>query len=479
MQKKFISNLVLMVFLNLLVKPFAIFKIDAVVQNRVGEEEYGLYFSLLNLTFLFNILMDLGINNFTTKNISQYPHIVSRYMGKLFSFRLLLFCVYSVITLGLGIILGHHGKAIYMLLFLIFNQFLATLISYFRSHFAGFLLFKTDAFISVLDRLLLILFCGLLLISSSQTGSFKIEWFVWIQTLCYSVTAIIAFILLAKQIGLPKFSWHWSFSKAIVKKSIPYALLILLMMVYTRSDSVILERLHPNGDYQAGIYAQGFRLLDAFFLFGMIFANLLFPLFSKIIRTKESVIPLLITSGNLLVGGSILLISFCYFNSEFVMSLIYDKNIEQSIPSFKWLMLSFIGMSSSLIFGTLLTANGNLRILNIYSFITVIVSVGLNVFLIPKYGATGTAFVACITQCFIALIQFIYCAKEFQFKFSSIILLRYLFFVASVIGIFLVFQNIEMGSSKLIIELILCACTLFIFKMIDVKKLKTQFRSES
>ena len=38
MQKKFISNLALMVLLNLLVKPIAIFGIDAAVQNRVATE---------------------------------------------------------------------------------------------------------------------------------------------------------------------------------------------------------------------------------------------------------------------------------------------------------------------------------------------------------------------------------------------------------------------------------------------------------
>ena len=54
-----------MVVLNLLVKPIAIFGIDAEVQDRVGTEDYGLYFALLNFSFLFNILLDFGINNFT------------------------------------------------------------------------------------------------------------------------------------------------------------------------------------------------------------------------------------------------------------------------------------------------------------------------------------------------------------------------------------------------------------------------------
>ena len=58
MRLKFFSHLILMVLLNLLVKPIAIFGIDAQVQNVVGAEEYGIYFSLLNFTYLFNIFLD-------------------------------------------------------------------------------------------------------------------------------------------------------------------------------------------------------------------------------------------------------------------------------------------------------------------------------------------------------------------------------------------------------------------------------------
>ena len=91
-----------MVLLNLLVKPIALFGIDATVQNRVGPENYGLYFSLLNLSVLFNILLDVGINNFTTKNLAQEPEKIKKYFGKVFSFRLVLFSIYSVFTFGLA-----------------------------------------------------------------------------------------------------------------------------------------------------------------------------------------------------------------------------------------------------------------------------------------------------------------------------------------------------------------------------------------
>lgn len=474
MQKKFITNLVLIVVLNLLVKPIAIFGIDATVQNRVGAEEYGLYFSLLNLSFLFNIVMDLGINNYTTRNIAQYPHIVSNYIGKIFSFRLILFLLYTLVTFAIALIIGYKSEQLYLLLLLVFNQLLVTLIAYFRSHFGGLHLFKTDALISILDRILLILICGGLLFSPISGTSFQIEWYIWIQMICYSITLLVAFILLFKKIGLPRFKFNWVFSLAILRKSYPYALLILLMMVYTRTDSIMIERLHINGAYEAGVYAQGFRLLDAFFMFGMIFANLLLPIFSRLLKENKTLVPqMLKTSRNLLIGGAIFLALVCFYHAEFLLDLIYKNDVTQSVLSFQFLMWSFIGMCITLIYGTLLTANGNLRFLNQLSLIGIAVNLVFNAILIPQYGAAGAAFATLVTQSFTALLQLIFCNRKFSIPFSLKQILNYVVFAALLYLVPILFGD---KTLQLIVQLSVGFLGMFIFKFIDLKSLKQTFR---
>ena len=46
MKRKFITNLALLLFLNLLIKPIYAFGIDVGVQNAVGARDYGNYFIL-------------------------------------------------------------------------------------------------------------------------------------------------------------------------------------------------------------------------------------------------------------------------------------------------------------------------------------------------------------------------------------------------------------------------------------------------
>lgn len=460
MQRKFMSNLALMMVLNLIVKPVAIFGIDAAVQNRVGSGEYGVYFSLLNFSMLFNILLDLGINNFTTKHIAQYPVLASKYLGKILSVRLILFLFYLIFSFTVALTLGWNAYQLYLLGILLFNQFLVTMIAFARSHFGGFMLFKTDAVISILDRLLLIVFGGIWLFVPNSFGEMTIEWFIWIQTLTYLITVILSFLLLYKRIKRPKITYEKGFTRLILRQSLPYALLILLMMVYTRTDSVMIERIHVNGATEAGYYAQGFRLVNALFMFAMLFSNLLFPIYSHMFAKNLDIRPLFNSSTKLLIGGSIFIGLLGLFNSEFLAGLIYSQDIEASSPSFRWIMLSFIGMAATILFSTLLTTRGDLKFLNILAIAGIVVNLVLNFILIPNYGAEGAAFATLITQSTVALFQLIRCVQVLNMKFRLLEIGRYLLYSAALL-LGLIYFPIHSLSEFLII----CAAALLLMAL--------------
>jgi len=83
MQKRFFSSLALSLSLNLLIKPISVLVIDAGVQRVLGNEVYGQYFVLLTLTLVFNIFLDLGINNFTTRYIAQDETQLNQHVSRL------------------------------------------------------------------------------------------------------------------------------------------------------------------------------------------------------------------------------------------------------------------------------------------------------------------------------------------------------------------------------------------------------------
>ncbi len=460
-----------------MVKPFWVLGIDRTVQNVVGAEEYGFYFSLFSFSLLLNILLDVGITNFNNRNIAQHSNLLSKSLSNIVSLKFFLALIYFAVTLISAFFISYEWRQIKLLLFLVFNQFLASFILYLRSNISGLHLFKTDSLLSVLDRSLMIIICGLLLWGNIIDSRFKIEWFVYAQTLSYLLTAIIAFIVVYNKAEFLKIRIDRKYFIAILKKSYPFALLTLLMAFYYRIDSVMLERLLPDGKEQAGIYAQAFRLLDAVSMFAFLFAGLLLPMFSRMIRKKEAVNQLTQFSFFLLIVPVIIfsLASFSYSNE--IIDLLYIEHIDVSASIFAILMLCFIGISTAYIFGTLLTANGSLKYLNIMALVGVTVNIVLNLILIPRYQAVGSAVASLVTQSLTALIQVFLVKKIFGFRINYKKILSLILFTTVVILLSKFSLKFEMfWLYKYVIVIALSLIVAFILKLINIKILYQMLR---
>lgn len=424
MQHKFLSGLFVLVLLNSLVKPLYILGIDAEIQNRVGEEVYGNYYALFNFSALFSILLDLGIVNYNTRTIAQYPQRLSRQFSRTCSLRAVFFLVYALFTLLMAFISGYSSDEFYLLGVLIVNQCLIATIQFFRSNLTGLGLFRSDAVVSVLDRSLLIVCCSVLLWCTTAAGAFQIRWFVYAQTVAYAVSVVVSFLLLGKRIGKLGWAFDVPFFARLLKRSYPYALLILFMMFYNRIDAVMLERMLSDGDTQAGIYAQGFRLLDAVSMFALLFAGLLLPLFARLIKEKGDVSGMLYLSFRLLVGLSIPLAILGYWFQEEWILLRYPEAHPSAARTFGWLILSFIPVSVTYIFGTLLTANGNLKPVNYIAFTGVLLNLVLNGLLIQHYQTVGAALATLATQTIMAAVQLGMAYRLLKIDFRPVIFLR-------------------------------------------------------
>jgi len=336
MQRKFLTNLGLLLFLNLLVKPFWVLGVDRSVQNVVGAEDYGFYFAILNFSFLFNILLDLGITNFNNRNIAQNNQLLNKHFSSILILRFILATVYIIITFGIGLVIGYNSAQLTMLVWVALNQFILSFILYLRSNIGGLLLFKTDSILSVLDRLLMILFCSVLLWGNITESEFKIEWLVYSQTLAYGITAIIALFIVIKKASFKRLNWNFPFLLMILKKSAPYALLVLFVMSYNRIDSVLIERILPEaeGNQQSGVYAQAYRLLDAGNNIALLFAVLLLPILSRMIKLRQSIEKVLKLSFTLLFTISVTVAIGSYFYSGEIMRFLYPQHLAESLSDF-------------------------------------------------------------------------------------------------------------------------------------------------
>ena len=429
MQKKFLKNLAFLLVLNLLVKPFWILGIDRQVFNVVGTEDYGFYFTVLNFSMLFTVLLDLGINSFNNRNIAQNNKLLNKHLAGIGTLKIILGVLYAIIVLLIGYLIGYRGRQIELLVVVAFNQIIWSMVLYLRTNISGLLLFTLDSILSVMDRLLMIIFVGILLWSGIFKGKFTIEWFVFSQTAAYLITFAVALTVVLYHAGKLKFNWNPAFYILILKKSFPFALLALLMSFYNRIDPVLIERLLPagQGDYQSGIYSAAFRLLDAGQNFAALFAVLLLPMFAKMIKERQNIEDLLNLSFSLIITASLIIAAVSMFFSEKLMLLMYkpypgetnldfNMRILESASVFRVLMFSFVAISTNYIFGTLLTANNSLKLLNLIALGGMIINIVVNVVLIPQYKAYGSSFASLSSQALTGGLNMIVAYKIFKIK---------------------------------------------------------------
>ena len=94
-----------------------------------------------------------------------------------------------------------------------------------------------------------------------------------------------------KKASFRRLNWNFPFFLMIMKQSLPYAILVLLMTFYNRFDTVMIKRMlsGEEGNIQAGIYAHAYRLLDASNNIAYLFSVLLLPLFAKLIKEGRKI----------------------------------------------------------------------------------------------------------------------------------------------------------------------------------------------
>jgi O-antigen/teichoic acid export membrane protein len=434
MNREFLLNAIFLIFVNVLIKPFYVFGIERTIQDTVGAETYGLYATLFSFTFLLFIVNDFGIHYFNNRTIARHPQLLDRYFPNILVLKTMLTGIYLVLVFVAALVRGFEREIFYLIFFIALNHVLISLVAWLRSNISGLGMYRTDSMVSTLDKIILIVLCALLLWGGIFTGDFQIKWFVHAQNIAWFLTALTAFFIVKKQLRRPlRLRFNWPFSLAVLKKSAPYALAVFLMTAYTRLDVVILEWMLPGGRHEAGVYAAAYRLLDAFNMVGFLFAGLLLPMFSTLLRKQEKEqkedvrffekmshlngeIPSLLRFAiQLIWAGTITLAVSCFFFREEIMLWLYPTTATPYYGEvLACIILTLVPFSGIFIYSTLLTANENLRKMNRLFLFGMVVNVALNLLLIPHLKAVGAGAAALTTQAFVLFGQMWIAKKELR-----------------------------------------------------------------
>ena len=401
-QSSFFRSLLLLVFLNGVVKPVWIFAIDRSVQNITGFADYGQYFSFYNLCIILNFLLDLGINVYVNREAAARPADTNALFSQALYGKAMLGLIYTLAVVLVAWLTGIRDFGLLFMLILL--QAGSSLLIFVRALLTAAQQYRQDAILSIVDKCFVICTVGSLILFPRLTGGVSIERFVVLQVLGIGLAVTAGLVYLYRR--LPGFHLipFQGLHREIFRASLPFALNGFLMAVVLRADGFLLGRLHRDGAHEAGIYAAGFRLLDAYNMAGFLVAGFLLPFIARHWPGRTQVERVLLACRHLLMFGACWVSALALAMPAQLSHLLYPGTDDRVVPVMALVLQTLPAIALVHIYGTTLTATRNIRPFLLASVSFAFLSLSLNLVLIPAYGAMACAAVA-------VGVQFLYAAS--------------------------------------------------------------------
>jgi O-antigen/teichoic acid export membrane protein len=468
LKKEFLINIILLLVINLLIKPIYIFLIEAKVQNVVGIEVYGAYFSYLNFVFLFQFINDPGLQNWNAQYVPKNKETIGFHFTQLLYTKSIL----AVLFIGIVLFMSHFmGYADTTLLYLLAaNLILSSLFMLFRTTLSGMGYYRLDSWLSALDKILMITILGYVLYVS-PLKSIDIHQFAALQCVAYLIAVIFTFLIILVKIKVKVSFFSLLYFVKITRQCLPYILTLLFMTAYNKLDGVMLSKMLNDNHFQAGVYASAYRIYDAANMTGYLFAALLLPMYASNVFNKKVLEDLMNIGIKYVSLMSFMIVCIVFYYGEPILQLIYNDYHVDFFTTLKWLILSYMMVAIAYIYGSLLVASGKINRLNVVFGIGLIINIILNLIFIPRYHASGAAFATFITQISVLGGQYYLTKREINIKsdikiytqlIQFIFLSNFIFYVVkSVINIDWIFN--------LALSILICLLLSFILKIVDFK----------
>jgi O-antigen/teichoic acid export membrane protein len=445
----FYSSLGLLLLLNVVIKPLWIFAIDRQVQNVVGVEVYGAHFSLFNLSIVLSFLADMGFTNFFNRQLAAREEDTLNKPGNFLLLKLFLSLLYAGVIFITALFSGIRQWDI--LVYVVLIQIFSSLFIFFRSIITAHQWFGTDAWLSITDKGLMILFCGTLLYYPGLSGSMNIHRFLLLQVICLAIAVLVAAFFLLKQRVDFSISKKWLPGKKVFMQVLPFGLTVLFMSAHYRIDAFLLERIHVNGAYEAGIYAAAYRLLDAANMGGYLIGSFMLPYIARRWSDKTEINTVVLQCRHLLLMSTVGIVTTVVFLAPWIQRILYHHDDVYATEVLQWCLPALAGYSLVQVYGTVLTATGRILDFCYINILAVVINVMLNLVLIPSLGAKGCCLAALCSQLFTGIVCMLYVKQKTQINTHFRSLLIYIFTGLLLGGFYYGFHSWPVGNISLIV----------------------------
>jgi O-antigen/teichoic acid export membrane protein len=369
---------------------------------------YGKYSFAVAFTAFFTVLINLGLNMLTIREIARDKSLAGKYFGNIIVIKMFL----SVITFVLIVFIinmMHYPADTTMAVYLAGIAVILTSFSQlFRSIFTAFERMEYEAFLNIVKTIITVSL-GLLVLFSGYGLIELVSVFVVAGIVDFCLSLFIMLIKFAK----PTIEVDLAFWRRSISAALPFALLSVVGIIYLKIDTVMLSVM--AGDAVVGWYSAAYTILLTMQFIPSIFSYAIFPSMSKFfVSSKDAlkttleksskylfIIGLPITIGIILLGDKIVLI---IYGTKFTNSVIALQILSLYLP------LRFINFT---LYPTLYAIDKQMSA-TFSVTISAVANVVLNLLLIPILSFAGAAIATVLTEIFLFALYFYFISKYFH-----------------------------------------------------------------
>ncbi len=363
--------------------------------RSLGPEIWGRLNYLLAVVALIGPFTSLGLNSIVTREIVNQPDQVDKIVTTAFVYRIIGSVVgVSLCALTYYLFIGDDSQELLLILALLISSiFGAGQVTEF-----WFQAQMLNKYVSALRLTVFLGFALLKVVLVSIGATFKMLILAFCAELVVSGLAYLC-LYSFKNSPLRLAELDWQYGWRLLKQSLWLVLSGLAAVLYLKVDQIMLARMISNE--AVGIYSVAVRLSEVWFFFPAAFAAAIFPVLLRSKAQSEArYLKQLQQSCDALLYSSLAVTLLVIFLAPFLIPFLFGDKYQDSAA-----VLAIHIWGGTFVFMRALVSkwliSESLLPYSLWSHgLGAIVNVGLNIFLIPKFGYFGAAWATLIAYFF-------------------------------------------------------------------------------
>ncbi len=413
--KRYVRNFSWLVLANLATMG-ASFVLIILVARQLGQEQLGVYSSIMSLVFIFAYVADFGTSSVITRELSRDKQSVSVYIRYSFGLSVVLALAAFGLTLFTGWLLGKTGDVLILLVMASFWMVSDSLPDVFVSAFRAFENMHLITVMNLISKIVLVGGVGLLALG---IWGFSLKGVFWVYVLSGLIGLFAAGYMAYRKFGRFRLSFSPLFTRNILKQSYFIGLSGLCFAVYNRVDVLMLSTM--QSDTAAGIYSACYGLFLLVSIIPSLATSAVFPAFSRHYVTSRGKLRQDCVKGvQILLLLAVVIVTAIYLLGGWLLGFLYGGGYDAAVPALRILMLSIVFTFPASILSTLLIISGKQGWYFVASLLMVIVNVVLNLILIPAHSYMGASIAMLATGAFNLAVLYIIVKKSIQWDEKAV-----------------------------------------------------------